>query len=313
MSRQTNYTYVVMFSSKILMQLFLLKLYLILLSVSLNSQTLFKTTHFDYYAIGDFIEADEVLVFLHGGLKNPLIKDGKNRSFNDLIEGNQFFISQIKSRNMMVIAPIVNTKFNWVENYDYVSSCLLEFLAEEKKDRTIYIAGFSDGGTGAYRIFYQNTSDFDGLMIFNGYPQLNNYNQKIDYSKVISKPIIFVSSFKDEMIPYEFLLTEYCKQKKYNPNTFLYITEGKHSFSVYKEKDLSILFNLLHNENEQTSSFNIPIHGLVRSDTIFSFYKFRKKIVRRYDYGADFFMENKIQEKRLKNELYRNGVLPTNF
>ncbi len=117
MSRQTNYTYVVMFSSKILMQLFLLKLSLILLSVSLNSQTLFKTTHFDYYAIGDFIEADEVLVFLHGGLKNPVIKDGKNRSFNDLIEGNQFFISQIKSRNMMVIAPIVNTKFNWVENY----------------------------------------------------------------------------------------------------------------------------------------------------------------------------------------------------
>src|SRR5690606_23644255 len=103
-------------------------------------------------------------------------------------------------------------------------------------------------GTGSFKIFYNNPEYFNGLVVFNGYPQHANFYKNADYSSVNHQKVVFFGTFKDKRIPYEFMLTEYCKQKSENADTYFYLANGNHSFNSYKKQDLNELFGILNGQ-----------------------------------------------------------------
>lgn len=107
--------------------------------------------------------------------------------------------------------------------------------------------------------------------------------------------MIYFSTFNDKVIPYEFLLTEYCKQKKYNANTYLYIKKGGHTFVDYDSNAVNTCFNILISKIE--NSKRDSIHGLILDDKLIEFYVFRKMVVKKFNYGREYYDENLEQEK----------------
>ncbi len=243
---------------------------------------------------------NKLIIFLHGGVRNPYFKQASGKvTVNYLLENNTDFQRQGFKNGFDFLMPITNDSLNWLVEPQKVFSFLKDYIKSTAKNyNEIFISGFSDGGTGSYKIFYSNPEYFNGLIVFNGYPQHSNYNKKVVYSTITNKKILFFSTYKDKVIPYEFLLTEYCKQKQVNANTYFYLAKGKHSFYSYSEKDLEEVFKILKGtvNNKET----IPIQGYLSNDQIITPYPFRKKIVKKYHYGKEIYVANRLQYQRQK-------------
>lgn len=243
---------------------------------------------------------EKTIIFLHGGVNNPYFDQPADKiSLDYIVENNQEFLTQASINGFNVIIPITNDSLNWLENPKQTFIELKKMVVQSSVDsREIYISGFSDGGTGSFKIFYQNPDYFDGLIVFNGYPQHKNFYKTIDYKKVENKKILFFSTDKDKVIPYEFLLTEYCSQKKNNPNTFIYLSSGDHSFANYTKDDIEKLFDILSGKNE--NKLSEPIQGFIENDKLMILYPFRKKIVRKFGFGKETYQENRRQQKNYR-------------
>ena len=287
-----------------------MKLILIFILFQLSSQIGFtqvdtlKVTHGnnDYFNISD-TNNKKLLIYLHGGVTNPYFKENGNISLKYLLEDNIVFVHKATKNKFDVIVPITNDSLNWLDKTKF---CFKEFKnyinSLNKNYDEIWISGFSDGGTGSFKIFYNNPQYFKGLIVFNGYPYHKNFAKKVNYEKVMDKKVLFFSTKKDKQIPYEFLLTEYSKQKKNNPNTFFYLGNGGHSFNSYSEEDFELLFKILLEVNNKEKKV---LHGLVVNDKLIEFYDFRKSIVRRYGFGEEYYKETKKAElKTLSNTIY---------
>lgn len=241
----------------------------------------------------------KVLIFLHGGVNNPYFdQKTENITLDYLIEGNHAFFKQALSNGFNVIIPITNDHFDWLNQPDQAFTILKKMLGQSiySNYEELYISGFSDGGTGSFKIFYKNPNYFNGLIVFNGYPQHSNFNQSIDYTQVKNKKVLFLGTFKDKVIPYEFLLTEYCKQKEANANTFFYLTEGNHSFISYSANDFVNVFEVLTDKNINKKTE--PVQGFIKNDQLIARYPFRKKIVRKYNFGEKTYKANIEQHKK---------------
>ncbi|MBI1223040.1 MAG: hypothetical protein GC180_10595 [Bacteroidetes bacterium] len=244
----------------------------------------------------------KLMIFLHGGVNNPYFKENQNQiELAVLLEGNESFVSMNAKYGLDVLVPITSDGLNWLDEPETAFDKIKQMIQSgEKRYEGIYLSGFSDGGTGSYKIFYSNPDYFDGLIVYNAYPQHKNFYKKVDYSQVKDKPVVFCGTYKYKRIPYEFLLTEYCGQKKYNPNTFMYLAKGAHQFNRYKASDFQQLLEILNGEVTNTSTD--PIHGFVKNDQLITFYLFRKKIVRRYNFGKEVYMENLKQRKNYRKD-----------
>ena len=245
----------------------------------------------------------QLIVFLHGGIHNPYFKQAPSQiSLPYLVENNSSFLEQALENGFDLILPISNDSLNWLEEPEGTFTFLQDLMASRSKTyQEIYIGGFSDGGTGSFKIFYSHPQYFQGLMVFNGYPQHANFSAKLDYSSVTGKKILFFSTYKDKVIPYEFILVEYCHQKEYNANTYFYLSKGGHGFNNYDAKDLGEVFAILTNKAINTG--NEPIQGYLRNDELVVLYPFRKKIVEEYNFGQEIYEANVLQNKELKPRL----------
>jgi len=242
---------------------------------------------------------NKLIIFLHGGMSDPFFKTNRDSiSLSYLLENNTNLIPMANSNGFDLIIPIKNDSLDWLNNYDYCFSVFEVYIKSlQKKYDEVYISGFSDGGTGSFKIFYTHPENYNGLIVFNGYPNHKWFNKNIDYSKIMGKKIIFCGTFKDKRIPYEFLLVEYCNQKIYNPNTFIYITKGKHAFVTYTQDKLKLVFEMVtETDNHKTE----PLQGLIMNDKLIEFYKYRKKITKKYFYGIETYKKNKFQRKKLR-------------
>ena len=240
------------------------------------------------------------IIFMHGGVSNPYFKNNKENSELDFIlEGNTAFVQEAMKIGFDLIVPITNDSLNWITRPDYCLHVFKTHLHQLKRNyNEVYISGFSDGGTGSFKIFYSHPNAFDGLIVFNGYPYQNNFASSVDYSKIETKKILLLGTKDDHVTPYEFMLMAYCEQKKVNPNTYLYVVDGKHSFSFYSEQDFIEVFGIL---NAKSDNFKTdPLHGYVRHDELIHFYKFKKSIVRKYSFGQACYDQNKSQQKALE-------------
>lgn len=239
----------------------------------------------------------KVLVFLHGGLGNPYFQQKADSiDFEYLIEANTEFVNQAVLNGFDLIVPISKDSLNWLYNPSSSLKILIEVLNQSGKENPeIYLAGFSDGGTGSFKMFYSDPDYFAGLIVFNGYPQHKNFNKTVDYQSIENKKILFFSTYKDKVIPYEFLMDAYCAQKKTNSNTFIYLASGDHSFSSYSGDDLNEVFEILLDQN--TNKEKTPIQGFIKNDTVITLYPFRKKILRKYGFGEELYEANRRQKK----------------
>lgn len=267
------------------------------LSLNVFSQKIETIEGNSFYIISED-ENEKTIIFLHGGVNNPIFDQPPDKiSLNYTIENNQEFLTQASINGFNVIIPIANDSLNWLENPQQTFRELKKIVAYSSIDsQEIYISGFSDGGTGSFKIFYQNPNYFEGLIVFNGYPQHKNFYKTVNYEKIENKKVLFFSTDKDKVIPYEFLLTEYCLQKKNNPNTFIYLTSGDHSFANYTKEDIKEVFDILtsKNENKETE----PIQGFIKNDKLVKLYKFRKKIVKKFGFGKETYQQNGRQLKK---------------
>jgi hypothetical protein len=75
----------------------------------------------------------------------------------------------------------------------------------------------------------------------------------------------------------------------------LYIKNGGHTFFDYDLKSITTCFNILTSKIK--NSKNESIQGLIVNDTLVEFYVFRKMIVRKFNYGSEYYEENRKQEK----------------
>jgi len=238
-----------------------------------------------------------LIIYLHGGVNNPYFKQNNDDiKLSYIVENNNSFIQSTLENGYDLLIPITNDTLNWLTNSDKCLDIFKELLDTiPKKYLKLYISGMSDGGTGGYQIFYNHNMFFNGLIVFNGYPQYNNFYKTVDYSKITNKKVLFLSTKSDNRIFYEFLLTEYCNQKKYNANTYFYLINGEHTFSAYQKKDFEIIFDILKTNNDNT--LKIPVQGFIRNDKLIKFYPYRKKVLKKYGYGKEYFLENKRQKK----------------
>ena len=243
-------------------------------------------------------ENNQILIFLHGGVNNPRFQPGEALPpLSFLLEENTLLVDLAMANGFDLLFPITNDSLNWLKDPEYCYKTIRQFISQKNYQKP-YITGFSDGGTGSYKIFYSHPDFFDGLVIFNGYPQHKNFYQKANYEKLTDKKVVFASTFKDQVIPYEFALTEYAKQKQFNANTYLYIQPGGHSFSDYTPRAFNLVVSIL--TSATSCKDHEALHGYVASDTLVEFYPFRKKIVRKFAYGEEFYKENQRQQKVLK-------------
>jgi len=267
------------------------------ISLNVFSQKIESVNGNSFYLISENSN-EKTIIFLHGGVNNPYFEQPADKiSIDYLVENNQEFLTQASTNGFNIIIPITNDSLNWLENPNQTFIELKKMVAKSSLDsQKIFISGFSDGGTGSFKIFYQNPDYFEGLIVFNGYPQHKNFYKTVDYEKVENKKVLFFSTYKDKVIPYEFLLTEYCLQKKSNPNTFIYLSSGDHSFTNYTKEDIDILFDILSGKNQNKSTE--PIQGFIENDTLITLYPFRKKIVRKFGFGKETYQENRRQQKK---------------
>ena len=242
----------------------------------------------------------KLIIYLHGGVRNPYFKQNNDDiKLSYVIENNYSFIQSAMENGYDLLIPVKNDSLNWITDPNKCWNVFKKYLnTTNTKYSKLYIGGESDGGTGSYKIFYDNNDSFSGLIVFNGYPQYNSFYTTVDYSKVTNKKVLFLSTKSDNRIPYEFLLTEYCKQKKYNADTYLYVPEGEHTFSAYQKTDFDLIFDILKTDKDNT--LKIPVHGFVRHDTLIEFYPYRKKIIRKFYWGKEFYEINKQQKKLIK-------------
>jgi len=245
------------------------------------------TTLFYHYIKTDSVQKG-LIIFLHGSVR---AFKGQNKSepisIDILTEGNKDLIPTLKARAYDIIIPIAYNDYNWLEPK---GKLWIDTLSQQYAGHynSIFISGFSDGGTGAYRYFYQNPQRYNGVLIFNGYPQLNMFSQSVDYRSCNNKHIVFVSQAADKVVPYEFLLTEYRRQKMVNEHTYFILKQGKHQFARYTKSDFEQLIDLLEYQTalrmaEPDSIWIYPVlDALMLDNKVTELYTFRSKIGKRY-------------------------------
>jgi len=230
-----------------------------------------------------------LIIYMHGG-----VSQFKNNTktvaltADNLLEGNETFLPTFLNEGYDIIFPIAHREYNWLEEAGekYIHSLYEKYA---KKYEKIYLAGFSDGGTGAYRFFYRSPELYDGVLIFNGYPQADNFQKEVDYSSVIDKKVFFFSSRSDQLIPYEFLLLEFRRQQMVNKHTYFKLIDGKHTFKAYQKEEFNIIINVLNMPKEllefTTDSMLVypPFDGWIKDGTLTELYPFRKKIGKAYN------------------------------
>lgn len=289
---------------------------ILFLSIQLHGQELLsveiENVSLNYYLIKTEKNIDgKLLIFLHGSVSQyQQLKTPLSPPISQLLENNDAFTEVFTNHGYDIIFPIAFNQYNWL---DSSGSVPVDEIIDQYSYNEIVIAGFSDGGTGAYRYFYYTPEKFDGLLIFNGFPQHDNYNKKVDYNRISNKSIAYISTDKDKVIPYEFLLVEYRKQKMVNKNTFFLLRKGKHWFGEYKSADFKLCIEMLGSlpETEEVQDGEMlcypSIDGLIINDELRELYPFRKKTGKSYSMNEEAYKRTDYSYKTLDKWLKSNS------
>lgn len=274
--------------------------------------TVINNTPLTYYYIKSTKEQKNgLIIYMHGGVSQF---KGKATPVDispiELLEGNEEFLPAVNDAGYDIILPIAYNEHNWLENAG--EDFIMQLVAiHGSRYKHTYISGFSDGGTGAFRFLYNHPQAFTGMMMFNGYPQLQNYYKNVDHTKGIGKNMLYVSTEADETIPYEFLLIEYRRQQMLNKHTYFILREGGHSFKAFSKEDFVLCLHLLSKPAEPVATAERiwiypPIDGLVIDGFLKESYSFRKKTGKNYSMAKTEYQRNDYDMKHYDRLLSNN-------
>lgn len=276
-----------------------------------------QTTLYYHYYQSDR-PASKLIVFLHGAVAAYQGQtESTPKDIAQLLESNNDFITTLNESGYDVLLPIAYNDYNWLSASGelYLDSLLGQY---RNAYSTLILAGFSDGATGAYKYFYTHPDAVNGLWLFNGYPQHQNFNRKVNPSTYTGYNILYVAQENDKVIPYEFLLTEYKRQKITNAATYFMLLQGKHEFSTYTKSDFEKCLSLLeyeaddHKMTSDSTWIYPPADGYLVNNKLLEIYSIRSSVAR--NFGMDKQMLETIQsETRLLEALSKQGepeILP---
>ena len=258
-----------------------------------------------YHCATDSADPHGLIIYLHGGvrltkhLKRPVLPP-----IESLVEGNKNFIQVAQNAGYDIVLPTAFGEYNWLEEK---GQRFLNVLRKKYAGtyKAYYIAGFSDGATGAYQVFHSQLDSFSGALVFNGFPQLGNFDQSIDRSLVKDKTMVFTSTTHDKTIPYEFPLFEYRKQKLHNANTIFHLVKGRHAFSDYTTDQLGIFLSYLslpsqYVKPDSGKTIVYPaVNGRVVYNEVKEIYRLRSSTCRRYGLDKGLCTDDKDVAKYL--------------
>ena len=277
-----------------------------IISIEINQTTLF------YHFCKSSKPSRKLILFLHGSISAFQGQtESKPKDLNSLLEFNRVFITTFEENGYDIIIPIAYNEYNWLDKKgELFIDTLLKVYTQSYSN--IHLAGFSDGATGAFKYFYNHPNRFTGLLLFNGYPQHHNFYKVVDHKTLGNHKILFVSQKHDKVVPYEFLLTEYRRQKITNPETYFMLLEGKHDFSTYNrlnfEKFISFLETTVSiNKNNQDSIWIYPpIDGLIIENKLVETFQFRHSIARKFGMSKTEYKSNLTETQKFEN-LIKHG------
>lgn len=237
-----------------------------------------------------------LILFLHGSVSAYQGQtESRPAELNALLENNSVFLPTFNKEGFDVVLPIAYNEFNWLDSSgDQYLKALIELY--KNKYQQLYLAGFSDGGTGAYKYFNKHPEAFSGVILFNSYPQHKNFYKQVDYQKIQGKKMFFIAQDRDKVTPYEFPLVAYRRHKIMNDQTYFLLEKGQHEFLKYDPMVFNKIIRLLKEVPKKisTASDSItiypPIDGYIKNDTLLETYTFRKSIGKSYGMRATEYM-----------------------
>lgn len=263
-------------------------------SIFLNQQKLF------YHKISSN-ESKTLYIFLHSNLKEYKT-DNKIFPIDSLIKGNTNFVSNFSSNGIDLLIPISVNKTSWLDTLGEVF--ILNLIEKFRLNyQNIYLGGFSEGATAAYRFFYKHSSKLEGIIIFNGFPQYQNQHLITNHKKIAGKKIIYVAQEDDKITPYEFLLIDYRRQKIINQETYFILAKGNQNFSNYGATEFKSITEILKrptlpSKNTDTDFWIFPpIDALIINNEIKANYIFRKSIGKKFSMNKQEYMSQENIQK----------------
>lgn len=274
-------------------------------SLYLNKQKLY------YHTSKSQIASKRLFIFLHTNLEGFQGKtENKALTIDSLLGKNQAIIQSFNSNGIDLLVPQEYNEYSWLKEKGEEFITIL-IASHKKRYESIIIGGFSEGGTAAYRIFYKNPEKFSALILFNAYPQQDYYNKSVDYTKVTNKKIFFVSQKNDKLLPYEFLLMEYRRQKLVNSESYFYLQEGKHEFNYDLKFFNELIQKLNYSNNSNISKEGFiwvypPIDGLIFDHEVINLVDFRKSYSERYEIDIKEYKSQVESKKTLEGIIKKN-------
>lgn len=277
--------------------------------IEINQTTLY------YHFCKSVKPSKKLLFFLHGSIS--VFKgqtESKPKDLNELLEFNKDFIQTFEQKGYDIIIPIAYNEYNWLEKKGelFIDSLYKSFNENYSE---IYMSGFSDGATGAFKYFYNQPNKYKGLLLFNGFPQHNNYYKNVDYKKIFDHKILFIAQKHDKVVPYEFMLTEYRRQKITNSETYFMLLEGKHNFDTYRDLDFENCIKLLEASPTiiKISSDSLwiypPVDGFMLENKLIETYPFRSSIARKFGMKKSEYKTNLTQTQKILKLSKQNNLV----
>lgn len=256
----------------------------------------------------------KLMIFLHGSVK--AYRDREPYGIvpvSELLEGNNDLIPACLEQGYDLLIPLAYKEWNWLEpgGQVYLDSLMQRYGGQYE---SVVLAGFSDGGTGAYRYFYSNLQRYAGLWVMNGYPQWQNFYRKVSYQANRIKPVVWYAQDEDKVVPHEFLLTEYRRQRIVNANTIFRLLPGKHELIRYRKQELIDALELLQHPvaNEVVAKDSIwiypPADGYMKGDNMLAAYHFRASAVKKYGMQAREYKDQNLPGCKAPEKLHISPV-----
>lgn len=115
-----------------------------------------------------------VLFFLHGAVRNSKLTDFQSE---DILGGwNRFYTRYADRNNVILVFPQANKQYNWMlsdEGFHIIPAILKEIKAAlNVDDNKVFIAGHSNGATGAFSYWMKQSTPFAGFFGFNTQPKV---------------------------------------------------------------------------------------------------------------------------------------------
>lgn len=263
------------------------------------AEVIYFNNHKFFYQNG---ESNEILFFLHGGVKNPDVLNG-DMDIEQLVGSVELF-NLIKEKKWSVVVPVADKKLNWIENTSYCFDVFSEFLQSNNISSysDITFVGHSDGATAGFSFWTMDISNlFKKYILISGYPQLK-YESIIKVQNS-NQPIIFVGCRKDKQIPFEFQIDAFTDCVKWGYRCGLLLFEGGH--------DLNSMSLLNYYQIFEDKGTEYPIHGRVLDNQILEFYSYRRRISRKYNFVLKYIDYNVFQRKQINRS--SRSVFPINL